>query len=217
MAMETWQMLAVFGARLTTSKVPADMATTRDKSPLTLALNGAAWSRVLNEFLTSGLLRSPMNNKHELEAVLLGLAIVNPNALEICAHDWLAVEGYDLVNAVAAQAAIPAVPAVAARAASRHAPAIAARPYRAAVPAVAAVAGRPALVASMQYLGHTRLINLETNGSAPWELVSLLAGLLGPCLTQAERNRPGSHARLAGESLAEGEGRPRGSERAALA
>ena len=52
----TWQMLKAFGARLSASQLPADLAASRNVGPLTVKLSGAAWTRILNEYLASNLL-----------------------------------------------------------------------------------------------------------------------------------------------------------------
>lgn len=46
--------------------------------------------------------------------------------------------------------------------------------------------------------------DVEGDSGAPWALVSFLAGKLGPCLTQTERNRPASQVRFSARALCAG-------------
>lgn len=81
------------------------------------------------------------------------------------------------------------------------------RGYRAAVNAVVAVPpvpasiGRPALSPHLEFLSLVSVGELEGGSEAPWALISFLAGLLGPCLTQGERNRPASQVQLSARAL----------------
>ncbi|KAL3927691.1 MAG: hypothetical protein SGPRY_002709, partial [Prymnesium sp.] len=63
----TWQMLAAFGA---SSRSPADLPAATLVHPLNIALSGGAWARVLNEYNSSGLLRTPMTSRLELRDAL---------------------------------------------------------------------------------------------------------------------------------------------------
>ena len=49
----SWQMIVVFGQRLTTSQSPIDIPAARCITPLNLALAGAAWARILNQLMAS--------------------------------------------------------------------------------------------------------------------------------------------------------------------
>ena len=82
-ALANWQMLVAFGARLSASQAPADLAATRGISPLGLALVGACWTRVLNEYLASGLLACTFSCRSELTECIIKLTVVNPAALVI--------------------------------------------------------------------------------------------------------------------------------------
>ena len=79
----TWQMLKAFGARLSASQLPADLAASRNVGPLTVKLSGAAWTRILNEYLASNLLAATFSSRAELLDALLGLAIATPANLSI--------------------------------------------------------------------------------------------------------------------------------------
>ncbi|KAL1524193.1 hypothetical protein AB1Y20_019101 [Prymnesium parvum] len=65
-SLNTSQMLMVFGARLVCSKLPADLPAADRVTPLTLGLTGSAWTRILNEYLSSGLLTVTMNSRSDL-------------------------------------------------------------------------------------------------------------------------------------------------------
>ncbi|KAL1530809.1 hypothetical protein AB1Y20_001705 [Prymnesium parvum] len=55
--LNTGQMLAAFvSARLSCSKTPADRPAADQVNPLTIGLTGTAWTRILNEYIASGLL-----------------------------------------------------------------------------------------------------------------------------------------------------------------
>lgn len=204
-SLDTWQMIEAFGTPLSGSRAPADINLTSTKTPLTLALTGAAWTRILNEYVASGLLNTPMASRFELHVALRELIFANPNNLIITSTDWLPVEDFNAVNPVAAVAAQPAQRAVAGRDARRDQPAIPARPALPAVAAVAAVPGRPALHPALEFLTLCSILDLEEgNGTAPWRLISFLAGMLGPCLTQDSRNRLSSQTQFSARALTSG-------------
>ncbi|KAL3922128.1 MAG: hypothetical protein SGPRY_004674, partial [Prymnesium sp.] len=139
-SLATWQMLTAFGGRLCTSKLPADLPASLVAYPLNLCFSGAAWTRILNEYLASGLLNTPVNTRMELQGVIRLLSPANPLNLKLIAADWALGEGVAPVATVAAVAAVPGRAAIPATG----------RPgrvgYRA---AVAAVAPAPAIPPSL--------------------------------------------------------------------
>ena len=185
----SWQMLKAFGCRLTGSKAQADLPATRSITPLTLCLTGGAWARILNEYVASGILRLTVQSREDVIAGVRSLTITTPANLLMCAGDWLPGEATILVAAVAGH------PGQAARGR---------RGRGGAVPPVAAVLGRPALDAALGFLDLTSVPDLEISGDAPWAVICYLAGLLGSCLSQAERNRLGSQAQLSARMLSAG-------------
>ena len=185
--LDTWQMVAAFGRRFGASRTPADLPAALRVNPLTLALAGACWARTLNEYLASGLLNHTFSKRDELHAAIDALTVVNPANLAITTADWMPGEdtaGTPGMPPVPAVAGRPRVPAAGRRGTPGYVPA---------VPAVRAVAGhpgvpgRPALDAALDFLTLVNVIELE-DGSSPWALIAYLAGMLGPCLSQAERN-----------------------------
>jgi len=204
MQLHTDQMVCAFGSLLACARTPADLPAARNVNPLNLGLSGRAWTRILTEYVTSGLLNVAMTTREELAEGLAQLTIANPWELIVVAADWQLGETIVMV---------PATPPVAGvRGAPRQAGAgrLGARGYRApvaAIPAVMAVAGapgRPALDAALAFLPLTSILDLEVEAPAPWRLVAYLAGLLGPCRTQAERNRLASQVQFAARALAAG-------------
>ena len=185
----SWQMLKAFGCRLTGSKAQADLPATRSITPLTLCLTGGAWARILNEYVASGILRLTVQSREDVIAGVRSLTITTPANLLMCAGDWLPGEATILVAAVAGH------PGQAARGR---------RGRGGAVPPLAAVQGRPALDAALGFLDLTSVPDLEILGDAPWAVICYLAGLLGSCLSQAERNRLGSQAQLSARMLSAG-------------
>ena len=201
-SLDTWQMLKAFGARLSASQLPADLAASRNVGPLTIQLTGACWTRVLNEYLASNLLACSFSTRSELHDALLNLTVVTPGNLVIVAADWVAVEA---TTAIAPTPGAPAVPAVPARRASNRGgvriPAVQAVP---AIPAVPPTPGRPALDPALDYLAMVDVLDLEITGTAPWLLVSFLAGALGACLLQSERNRAASQVQISARAISGG-------------
>mmetsp|Transcript_42554 Transcript_42554/g.97580 ORF Transcript_42554/g.97580 Transcript_42554/m.97580 type:complete len:484 (-) Transcript_42554:545-1996(-) len=104
----TGQMLAAFGARLVCAKSPADIPAADKVNPLTIGLTGAAWSRVLNEYILSGLLNSNMASRVELLSKLSTITLVNPQNVCIGAADWQLAEDTTGSPGVPGTAAIPA-------------------------------------------------------------------------------------------------------------
>jgi len=202
--LSTWQMILAFGRCFYASRTPADLPATRRAHPLNLGLTGAFWTRALNEYLSSGLLNHTMSSRVELHAALDGLTLTNAANLSVAAADWLLGEdtvGTPGVPPVAPVAAQARVPARGRRGTAGYVPAV---PAVGAVPGRPGIPGRPALEAALNYLTLIDVIGLEEAGNSPWALISFLAGLLGACLSQAERNRSASQVQLAGRSLAAG-------------
>ena len=232
-----WQFVAEFGARCSLSQQPADLPAARNLNVFSLCISGAAWTRILTEYVTSGALGIVASNYHEFQEALRALVIINPQELILTPADFLMVEGF-----TTAVAAAPAIPAVAARRAVAVVLAVAAR---AAVPATPArrevsalpvmpatqewlqsplgvllpqyppsqhsqpcrlsrLPGRPPLDPALEFITLAGTLDLEVSGDAPWEVMGYLAGLLGPCLTQAERNRRGSQVQFSARAVAAG-------------
>lgn len=63
----SWQMLRAFGRRISVATNPPDLVVARNTNLLTLKLQGPSWTRILNEYLGSGLLTSPMASLPELD------------------------------------------------------------------------------------------------------------------------------------------------------
>lgn len=201
----SYQLLTAFGERLSTSKAPADIPAARLVSPLTLGLTGPAWARVLNEYVAGGLLHATLSSLQDLQRGIAGLILTNPLNLQITALDWEPGEDTTFVAPVLAVAGAPAVPGLPARGrAGGHGYRPAVPPIPAIIPAVAGVPGRPALDPALEFLTLISVVDLEDRTNAPWSSLSYLAGLLGPCLTQAERNRRASQVQLSARALAAG-------------
>lgn len=198
------QMLTAFGARLSCAKAPADIPAADRVNPLTIGLSGAAWSRVLNEYITSGLLNATMTSRAELNARLSSISITNPQNLHVSASDWQLGEDTTSAPGAPGTAAVPATaptPAVGRRGRRGYRPATPGNP---AIPVVPAVAGRAALDPALNFLTLAHIFELECEGTTPWSAIAFLAGALGPVHTQAERNRPGSQAQFVARALAAG-------------
>ncbi|KAL1526909.1 hypothetical protein AB1Y20_015600 [Prymnesium parvum] len=129
--LSTSQMLVSFGARLSCAKSPADLPAADKVNPLTLGLNGAAWTRILNEYLSSGLLNSSVTSRMELITRLSSLVIATPANLQILASDWQLGEdtaGTPGVPGIAAVPAVPPAPTVGRRGQRGYQPAVAGAP-----------------------------------------------------------------------------------------
>lgn len=197
-------MLKSFGARLSASQLPADLAASRNVCPLTLKLSGACWTRVLNEYLASNLLAASFSDRSELLSALLALTIATPLNLSITTADWEPVEDTVAIAPVPGVPSVPPVPgtrAMGRRGSAGYVPAVPAVPG---VPGVPPVPGRPALDAALEYLAMVDVLDLEANGSAPWLYIAYLAGSLGPCLLQSERNRAASQVQISARAIAGG-------------
>ncbi|KAL1496845.1 hypothetical protein AB1Y20_014431 [Prymnesium parvum] len=189
----TGQMLAVFRARLSCAKTPADIPAADKVNPLTIGLTGAAWTRILNEYLGSGLLRVSTHSRADLISRLNSLSIVNPQHLQVSTADWQLgedVSGTPGIPGVPAVPAVAATPAVGRRGQRGYRPPGPA-PGQPAIPAVPAVPGQAPLDPALLFLTLTHIFELECEGPTPWMVVCYLAGALGAISTQSERNRPG--------------------------
>ena len=205
MELDTYQMVKAFGSRLSLSRAPADLVLTRNLTLFHLKLTGVAWSRILTEYLASGLTGIAMSKRADLLTALGGLDIVNPEQLLLSHADFAAVEPTLALAGSPAVVGVPAQPRVAQRGRRGQANYRAAVPATLAVLAVPAVPGRAALTNVLVYLELITLLDLEDpTSSAPWRLLSYAVGALGPALTQAERNRPGSQISMVGGMFAAG-------------
>ena len=158
--------------------------------PLTFALTGSAWSRVLATLGEAGLFAAPLSSSDDLLDVLAAIEIADLSPLEIGPGDLLPVEGTAPQAAVAGQAAMPARRAGGGRSAAP------ARPARAAVPA------RAALHAEADFFSHATVGLLEDPGATlPWKRLVSVLRLLGACHRQSERNLAGGDVRSAGRLL----------------
>lgn len=198
------QMLAAFGARISCSRSPADTPAADKVNPLTIGLTGGAWARVLDEYISSGLLDTSMTSRAELISRLSTISILNPQNLRISAVDWQLGEEVTSSPGVPGVAAVPAVaptPAVGRRGQRGYRPA---NPGHPGAPAVPAIPGHGSLDPALRFLTLAHIFELECDGPAPWSALAFLAGALGPVHTQAERNRPGSQAQFVARALAAG-------------
>ena len=158
--------------------------------PLTFALTGAAWSRVLTALGEAGLFEAPLSSSDHLLEALAELEIADLSPLEIGVGDLLPVESTAPQAAVAAQAAMQARRAGAGRGATP------ARPARVAVPA------RSALHDEADLFLHATVGLLEDPGATlPWKRLASVLRLLGACHRQDERNRASGDVRAAGRLL----------------
>lgn len=201
----TWAMVKAFGRRMQLSQAPADLATSQQVTPLNLRLTGAAWSKTTNEYIVSGLFAgAPFADCASVVSAIDDLAITTPANLVLVAGELDLGEDTAAAVAVAGVLGAPAIPGRPARGRRGRAGYVAATPAVPAVLAVAAVPGRPALHAALEFLSVTSTLDLETADSSPWALVSYLAGALGACLTQAERNSPAGAALFAARNFTTG-------------
>ena len=200
----TWQMIHVFGSRLQASRLPVDLVASRTAMPLRLKLTGPCWTRVLNEYVVSGLLDIPVQRRHELIEAVGRLTIVNPMQLVITTADWDFGEDTGFQAPVPPVAPILAIPAVPARGAPGRRGYVAGRPALPGVPGRAGTPGRLALDPALDFLTLVDVVELEETGDAPWRLIAYLAGALGACLTQAERNRAASQVQVTARAIAAG-------------
>ena len=158
--------------------------------PLTFALTGATWSRVLTALGEAGLFEAPLASSDHLLEALAALEIADLSPFEIGVGDLLPVEGTAPQAAVAGQAAVPA------RRASGGRGSAPARPSRAAVQA------RSALHDEADFFLHATVGLLEDpSATLPWKRLASVLRLLGACHRQDERNRASGDVRAAGRLL----------------
>lgn len=184
-----FQMIRAFGRRL--KKVPPVLGPVPPVSvgSFMLAFNSAAWTRYLQELIDSGLAQSKPSDMTSLDKAIDSLVLTNPENMKIDVTDWQLGEASSAAAAVAAQ------------------PAVRAGGGRRAQAAVPAILGRAALNPRLEFMSEDFLpiTNLEIpEDPSPWAAISFLVGALGPCLTQAARNAPGSAARMTATALANG-------------
>ena len=168
-AVPHWRMLRAFIGRCCIADDPPSMAMARATSLFIFIINGPAWSRILTEYRDSGLFRQVYAKVRDLRAALEVLVLQNPAALALLAGDLVAGDPFNPPPVVAAVGR--------GRGRGRGAAAVGVP-----VPLAGAVGGPPEL----------RFINLATldrlvdsSDGSPMSAVAILAGSLGPCLTQA--------------------------------
>ena len=160
-------------------------------SALTLALTGAFWTRLLTEYVASGLLTDPISSRREVLRVITTLTFSTPGHLVILVADVVvnAVESFDTP-------AVPAAPAaVGGRGRGRGAAAVGVPvPAGGALP----VPGPP----SLRFLHLTSRLRLfDPASSRPLLSLAILSGYLGPSLTRAVRSDELSLVRTSAEVL----------------
>ena len=188
-------LIYVFVGRCTLDQSAASLAVFNTAHVLTFALTGAAWSRILTEYLASGLLSMPITDLPSLIDAVLSVAINASSNLVLHAADVIVGEPWS-VPGVAPVAPVPAIPAVPAVRAARGRPA---RPRVPAVPAVPGVAGVP-VIAGPPDLALLTFLTLNQSfrpgTAAPLLSFARLALVAGDCLTQAARAAPLALPRL---------------------
>jgi hypothetical protein len=147
------------------------------RNALDFALEGTCWSRILTEYVASGLLATSFTDLPSFYLALAQLAIGTPTNLAILATDLRVGEAFDT----------PGVPAVPGRAAARGRRAVAG------VPAVAAVPG-PAELAVLNLATIESL--REPSTTSPLLALAKLMASLGGVLTRAARNAPQCLAKM---------------------
>jgi hypothetical protein len=147
------------------------------RNALDFALEGTCWSRILTEYVASGLLAASFTDLPSFYLALAQLAIGTPTNLAILATDLRVGEAFDT----------PGVPAVPGRAAARGRRAVAG------VPAVAAVPG-PAELAVLNLATIESL--REPSTTSPLLALAKLMASLGGVLTRAARNAPQCLAKM---------------------
>ena len=80
-------LLRHFIVRCTIGGLPADLAAAQLRSVLTGSLTGAAWGRILTEFVASGLLNLQFTKRRELLVAVKAVQINNPGNLALLAAD----------------------------------------------------------------------------------------------------------------------------------
>ena len=148
-------------------------------NPLTFRLTAAAWSRILSEYVDSGLLDATFDSPRELRRALNNLSIQNPTQLQLEPDDIVGAETFDA----------PAVQTQTAAGRGRgHGGRGGGQPQL-----QPSVPGPPALT----FLDLSSLTILQQPDS-PEPLLPLakIVGLLGACHTRASRMQPTSPAAL---------------------
>jgi len=167
-SISSYVLLRHFAVRCSIGGLPADLAAANAHSVLTGALTGAAWSRILTEYVASGLLTMHFTKRRELLTAVKALQVNTPGNLALLAGDWLAaIEPFDTP---------PVVGAAAGRGRGRGA--------AAAVVAVPLIPG-PAALKFVDLASVARL--WDPSAHCPLEAFCILAGMLGPCSTRAIR------------------------------
>mmetsp|Transcript_30737 Transcript_30737/g.66059 ORF Transcript_30737/g.66059 Transcript_30737/m.66059 type:complete len:231 (+) Transcript_30737:132-824(+) len=138
-------------------------------APILEAMPSAALvARVLTEYRSSGLFRSPAASHLEFETALNALYLVNPANMDICAVDFVFGDPFAVLSQLA-------VPAQRGRGRGRRV---------AAIPAVPATAGP----ASLRFLSLVTVFQqYKPKRPVPMEAWSSLSEILGPVWTQAVR------------------------------
>ena len=167
-----WRMLRAFIARCSIAADPASIAMAGATSLFLFILNGAAWARILTELRDSGLFARIYAKARDLAAAMSDLILQNPALLVLLAGDIIAGEPFNPPPAVAAVGR--------GRGRGRGAAAVG-------VPVAVAGAGvGPSELRFIHLATLDRLVDLTD--SAPMTAVAILAGSLGPCLTDAIRS-----------------------------
>ena len=186
-----FQMLSLFISRCTLEDSLLARTVFGDVSTLTLAFTGVFWTRILTEYIASGLFTNPITSRRGLLRVVNGLTFSSPAQLTILVADIVinAVESFDTPAAPAAPAAIGG------RGRGRGAAAVG-------VPVPAGgglpLPGPP----SLRFLHLTSLLRLyDPASSRPLFSLSILSGYLGPALTRAIRLDELSSVRTSAEVL----------------
>ena len=188
-----FQMLSLFIGRCTLEDSLPARTLFGGVSTLTLALTGAFWTRLLTEYIASGLFMNPITSRRGLLRVVNALTFSSPAQLTILVADIVvnAVESFDTPAAPAAPAAIGG------RGRGRGAGAAA---VGIPVPAGGGLPlpGPP----SLRFLHLTSLLRLyDPASSRPLFSLAILSGYLGPALTRAIRLDELSSVRTSAEVL----------------
>jgi hypothetical protein len=156
----------------------ATLAVFNTHTPLDIGFEGAFWSRVLSEYVASGLLAATFSDLPSFHLAMAKLTITSPAELVILARDIRAGEAFDT----------PGILPVPARPAARGCRAVAA------VPAVPAVPGP----AELAVLSLTTIESLrEPSAASPLLALAKLMATLGGTLTRASRTAPLCFAKMA--------------------
>ena len=179
MALSQQSMMAHFIGRYDRDATDAPtLLAFNTRTPLDLAFEGAFWSRILTEYIASGLLSASFTDLPSFYLALMQLVIATPASLLILAPDIRVGEAF-------ATPGVPAVPGHAARGRARAVPA---------VPAVAAIPGPTEL----EVLNLVTIESLRESGvNSPLLALAKLMAALGGVLTRASRTAPLCLAKMA--------------------